>query len=85
MARIQLKASGITEQTTSKITTGTHTFNIDEPESQGGKNTGPNPLQTVLGALIGCENIIANMVAKEINFDLQGIIFSVKGELDSRL
>ncbi|MDE3840414.1 osmotically inducible protein C [Bacillus methanolicus] len=84
MARIQLRASGVAEGTTSEIKTGNHTFYIDEPESLGGNNKGPNPLQTVLGALIGCENIVANMVAKEINFDLQGIIFSVKGELDPR-
>lgn len=84
MSKLQLKVSGVTDGLASKITAGPHTFFIDEPESQGGKNKGPNPLQTVLGALIGCENIVANMVAKEINFDLQGITFSVKGELDTR-
>jgi putative redox protein len=84
MARIQLTASGVAEGSTSEIKTGNHTFYIDEPERLGGNDKGPNPLQTLLGALIGCESIIANMVAKEINFDLQGISFSVKGELDPR-
>ena len=69
---------------TSEIKTGNHTFYIDEPERLGGNDKGPNPLQTLLGALIGCESIMANMVAKEINFDLQRISFSVKGELDPR-
>jgi putative redox protein len=84
MAKIQLQVTGIAKGLTSTITAGTHTFHIDEPESQGGKNKGANPLQTLLGALIGCENIIANMVAKELNFVHEGISFSVKGELDPR-
>jgi putative redox protein len=50
----------------------------------GGKDSGPNPLSTLLSSLAGCENVIANMVAKEIGFDLQGIEFNVKGTLDPR-
>lgn len=78
-----MKVSGVTEGLTSTIHAGTHTFYVDEPAGQGGNDKGPNPLQTVLGALIGCENIIANMVAKEIGFEMQGLSFTVKGELDT--
>ncbi|TFB24061.1 OsmC family peroxiredoxin [Filobacillus milosensis] len=59
-----------------------HQIIIDEPSSMGGRDEGANPLGTLLVSLAGCENVIANMVAKEINFDLQGIEFEVKGELD---
>jgi uncharacterized OsmC-like protein len=34
-----------------------------------------------LGALAGCENVVTNMVAKEIDFDLQGIEFDIKANL----
>lgn len=84
MAIVKLNATSVTEGLASTIKSGTHTFQIDEPVSQGGTNTGPNPLQALLGALIGCENIIAHAVAKELDFDLQGISFSAKGELDTR-
>lgn len=39
---------------------------------------------TLLSALAGCENVIANMVAKEMDFDLQGIEFDIRGEFDPR-
>ena len=45
---------------------------------------GANPLSTLLSALAGCENVIANLVAREIEFDLQGIEFNITGILDTR-
>ncbi|MED0965308.1 OsmC family protein [Bacillus paramycoides] len=68
----------------SVLKTGNHTITIDEPASMGGKDEGPNPLATLLFALAGCENVIANLVAKELKFDLQGIEFEIKGILDPR-
>lgn len=63
---------------------GSHTIRIDEPESMGGGDQGANPLATLLVALVGCENAVANFVAKEIEFDLQGIEFEVEGSIDPR-
>ncbi|WP_412733836.1 OsmC family protein [Heyndrickxia acidicola] len=54
---------------------------IDEPTNMGGKDTGANPLGTLLGALAGCENVVTNMVAKEIDFNLKGIEFTFKANL----
>ncbi|EDL65556.1 OsmC family protein [Bacillus sp. SG-1] len=61
-----------------------HKVIIDEPASMGGTDKGANPLATLLISLAGCENAIANFVAKEINFDLQGIDFEVSGDIDPR-
>ena len=40
--------------------------------SMGGKDSAIDPLSTFLASLIGCENVMAQIIAKEMNFDLQG-------------
>ena len=66
------------------INAGKHSITIDEPAKMGGTDTGADPLTTLLSSLAGCENVIGNLVAKEMNFDLQGIEFDIKGILDPR-
>lgn len=65
-------------------TSHSHKVIIDEPTRMGGTDQGANPLATLLISLAGCENAIANFVAKEINFDLKGISFEIKGDIDPR-
>ncbi|WP_035051007.1 OsmC family protein [Carnobacterium pleistocenium] len=59
-----------------------HEIIIDEPLQMGGKDEGANPLGAFIASLAGCENAIANMVAKEIDFDLQGIAFDIRAEMN---
>lgn len=66
------------------IKAGNHSITLDEPPKMGGNDNGPDPLNTFLSALAGCENVLANIVAKEINFDLQGIDFEIEGVIDPR-
>lgn len=61
---------------------GKHTIAIDEPESFGGKDSAIDPLSALLSSLIACENVMAQLIAKEMKFDLQGITFDVEGQLD---
>ena len=84
MAKLTSRITGVSQGLQTKVKSGNHHFIVDEPEEMGGKDGGPNPLSTLLGALAGCENIIANAVAKEINFDMQGIEFDIRGEFDNR-
>lgn len=84
MSSLTLKTTGVSEKMKTQLNAGDHIFVIDEPEAFGGTNQGPDPLSTLLGALVSCENVIANFVAKEIDFDLQGIEYEVDGELDLR-
>ena len=44
----------------------------DEPDSLGGTNTAPNPLEMVLVALVGCDGVIINGVAKAMAFQVRG-------------
>jgi len=57
-------------------------FNIDEPEQLGGSNTGPNPVEYVIGAYAGCLNVVGHMVAKEMGFDIEDMKIHVEGDLD---
>jgi putative redox protein len=79
-----VRVSGNSIGMQSVLTAGNHSITIDEPPHMGGQDTGPDPLSAFLGALAGCENVIANMVAKEINFNLEKIELEVKGILDPR-
>ena len=57
---------------------------MDEPESLGGNDTGPNPMEYLLGALIGCKTVVFALVAKEHGFTYSDLKFDLKGSLDVR-
>lgn len=83
MGKMTFEVQGTSRKFESSIEAGKHTITIDEPKSLGGTDKGIDPLSNLLASLAGCENAIANFVAKEMKFDLQGIKFNVDGELDS--
>jgi putative redox protein len=82
--KLNMRVSGNGKGMQTVLKAGNHTVTIDEPPAMGGQDSGPDPLTTLLSALAGCENVVANMVAKEMEFDLQGIEFDIKGVLDPR-
>ena len=57
---------------------------IDEPPSLGGKDEGPNPVEYLAAALVGCLNITGHIVAREMGIKLEELNFSVEGEIDPR-
>lgn len=56
----------------------------DEPVSQGGRGSGPSPLQTVLGALCGCESVTFHRTAADLDFAYDGITFEAGFTIDIR-
>ncbi|WP_349371253.1 OsmC family protein [Salinarimonas sp.] len=56
----------------------------DEPDTLGGTNTAPSPLETVLVALVGCDGVIINGCAKAMGFSYAGVDFSCSAEIDVR-
>ncbi len=60
------------------------TFATDEPIAHGGSGEGPSPLQTVLGALCGCESVTFNRTAAEMGFEYEGIHFTAQFTIDIR-
>lgn len=61
-----------------------HSFVIDEPPYRHGTDVGPTPLETMLGALIGCTNVIARRIAHEKGIDLAIKRIGCVGHLDHR-
>jgi len=77
-----------TSESPTKLTVGARdfTFVVDEPESLGGTDHGPNPVEYVLASLAGCINVVVHMVAKERGVEIRGLKVTVQGSLDpSRL
>jgi uncharacterized OsmC-like protein len=57
-------------------------FISDEPESLGGENEGPNPVEYVLGALAACQEIVIKAHAGQLGIKLKSVKVDVSGDLD---
>lgn len=84
MEKMTFSVSATCEGTVTSATAREQKIVIDADTAMGGKGMGPNPMETVLSALVACENITAQMIAQEMEFDLRGIDFEVTAELDPR-
>ncbi|WP_338485459.1 hypothetical protein [Alkalicoccus halolimnae] len=66
--KMRFEVSGKAKNMTAELQAKNHTIIIDEPAEMGGADKGQDPLSNMLASLAGCENVIANMVAKEMMF-----------------
>lgn len=57
---------------------------VDEPESLGGSNAGPNPMELLLAALGTCQVILFAAYATFLQVPLEGLRVRVSGRLDPR-
>jgi uncharacterized OsmC-like protein len=56
----------------------------DEPDTLGGTNTAPSPLETALVALVGCDGVIIHGVANAMKFDYAGVDLRCESQIDVR-
>jgi putative redox protein len=61
---------------------GIHTALVDQPESLGGNNQGPSPLDYVFISLAGCLITIGKIVASQRHIDLRGMEVEISGDLN---
>ncbi|MRT93005.1 OsmC family protein [Ancylomarina sp. 16SWW S1-10-2] len=55
---------------------------IDEPADLGGTDEGANPVEYILAAFCGCINVMAHVIAKEMNIELRSLKIKMVGELN---
>lgn len=60
------------------------TITVDEPESLGGTDTGPNPVELILGALASCQEITYRAFAEAMEIPLDNVSVRIEGDLDLR-
>ncbi len=60
------------------------TLTVDEPESLGGTDTGPNPVELILGALASCQEITYRAFAEALEIPLDGVSVKIEGDVDLR-
>lgn len=69
-----------------KITTRGFELLVDEPNELGGTNLAPNPVEYILAGYAGCINVVAHIVAKELNIKINDLEIKIDGDLNpSRL
>ncbi|QFU84645.1 OsmC family protein [Natronorubrum aibiense] len=59
-------------------------FVVDEPAALGGTNSGPNPVEYLIGAWAGCLNVVVHTVSEERGIDLDSVEIEIQGDLDPR-
>lgn len=64
------------------VTSGKFSMVIDEPNSMGGTDAGPSPVQVMLMSLAGCLNVTGHEVAKQKGLTLHGMKINIEGFLD---
>jgi len=52
---------------------GTHELTVDEPEAQGGKDSGPSPQELLAASLASCTAVTMEMYAERKGWDVDGL------------
>ena len=56
----------------------------DEPASRGGNDTGPTPLELLMGSLCACTTVSTQRMAAKLRFAYTSLETVAEGELDTR-
>lgn len=83
MSSIKFEVEGISINKARTSTKVRH-FNVDvdEPESLGGTDQAPNPVEYILIGLAGCINVVAHTVASELGIEINNLKISASGEIN---
>ncbi|GCA62375.1 OsmC/Ohr family protein [Kipferlia bialata] len=82
MSVLNITVSGAGCGLMSAVDCGEHKVHVDYPVSQGGSGKGPNPMETVLSALVGCEQMTAMRVCQMMKIPVANIEWSATMKLN---
>jgi uncharacterized OsmC-like protein len=77
-------ASSLGEGFRSEVALREHRLVVDEPESLGGADKGPNPVELVLAALGTCQEITYRAYATALGIPLDKVSVKLEGDIDLR-
>lgn len=79
--------TGVGVETVAKFSwSGRHEVTLDVPQSMGGKNVGPQPVELFLASLCGCEQVTALFIARHMKprVKIDKIEFKIQASRDQR-
>ena len=80
---IKVAVKGQSENATRlNLSAGKFNMIIDEPQSAGGTDAGPSPIQVLLMSLAGCINVTGHLVAKQKGLQLNGMKLTIEGVMN---
>ena len=82
-AKVQYRSvSALVEGLQCTAQTRNFSLTIDERESLGGSDAGPNPVELILTALGACQEITYRLYADLLGIPMDGIVVEVTGDID---
>ena len=76
--------SALQEGFRSEVSIRQHQVTVDEPESLGGADSGPNPVELILASLGSCQEITYRAYATALGIHLENVSVKVEGDIDLR-
>ena len=68
----------------SEVSIREHSLTVDEPESLGGTDSGPNPVELILASLGTCQEITYRAYATVMGIALDSVSVKLEGDIDLR-
>ncbi len=80
---LKFSVSSVSEsKAKTRIQTRGFDLTVDEPEVLGGTNEAPNPVEYILAGYAGCINVVAHIIAEELDFYLENLEINIDGFLN---
>lgn len=84
-ASLTFKTSGTAQgSVATQITSGKHTFLVDEPVGLAGDDAAASPVEYALAALISCQVVVYRLYAHQLGIKIDSLSIDAQGDLDVR-
>ncbi|MEO7147706.1 MAG: OsmC family protein [Terrimesophilobacter sp.] len=84
-AHLTFTVRGVAEgSVATRITSGKHTFLVDEPDALAGDDAAASPVEYALGALISCQVVVYRLYAHALGIQVDTVDIVAEGDLDVR-